>query len=114
MPEEVESIRQARGFQTQGQLAAKFGVSEGTISDIWHGRTHAGESKIPHWKLEEVDLLRKSAAAGMNFTQIGKLIGRPPHAVQSKAYRMRIFSGQPVRKIYDPSRGPEPSNGERA
>jgi hypothetical protein len=117
MPEEVESIRRARGFQTQGQLAAKFGVSEGTISDIWHGRTHAGESKIPHWKPEEVDLLRKSAAVGMNFTQIGKLLGKPPHSVQSKAYRLRIPSGQPVRKIYDPPRsggpGSEQTNGER-
>jgi hypothetical protein len=117
VPEQVKAIREARGFQTQCQLATKFGVSEGTISDIWHDRTHVGESKVPYWGPDEVELLRRSVTEGMNFSQIAKLIGRPAHSVSSKAYRMGIASGQPVRKIYDPPKSAEPgsqqTNGER-
>jgi hypothetical protein len=100
LPEEVEAIRGARGFQTQAQLAAKYGVSEGTISDIWHGRSHVGESKVPHWKPEEIEKLRAGIASGLNFTAIAKEIGRPTHAVSSKAYRMGLKSGQPATRVY--------------
>jgi DNA-binding transcriptional regulator YiaG len=108
VPEQVKAIREARGFQTQCQLAAKFGVSEGTISDIWHGRSHVGQSKVPHWTPEEVQTLRDGIAAGKNFTQIARAIGKKPHTVSSKAYRLGLRSGVPP----IPKGGLLPSNGK--
>jgi hypothetical protein len=102
MPEEVEAIRGARGFQTQAQLAAKYGVSEGTISDIWHGRSHAGESKIPHWKPEEIAKLREALGRGMSLPEAADYIGtKSLGSVTSKTYRLGLKSGrQPTRTDY--------------
>jgi hypothetical protein len=114
LPEQVEAIRGARGFQTQGQLAAKFGVSEGTISDIWHGRSHIGESKIPHWKPDEEDRLREAIARGLNFTQATEHVGTKSHSsVMTKTYRLGLKSGQPPNGKKSAGPSPDYSNGER-
>jgi DNA-binding XRE family transcriptional regulator len=101
LPEQIKAIRGARGYQTQGQLAAKFGVSEGTISDIWHGRTYNDESKIPHWKPDEDAKLRALCQAGKSFPEIAKEIGKKTSAVASYAARMGIKSGRQTVKITD-------------
>lgn len=115
-PDQATAIRSAKGTRTQVELAAEYGVSENLIQNIWSGRTYARPSKVPYWKTEEIEALRSAIGAGMNFTQIAKVIGRPLLAVSSKAYRMGLSSGQPVRKIYDPPKTEEPgvssSNGE--
>jgi transcriptional regulator with XRE-family HTH domain len=117
LPEEVRAIRGARGFQTQAQLAAKFGVSEGTISDIWHGRSHNDNSKIHHWTPEEDAALADAYARGLNIPEAAKVVGRTLKATMTHTYRIGLKSGQPVRKIYDPPRSDEPgvssSNGDR-
>ena len=96
MPEESAAIKGARGFQTQGQLAAKYGVSEGTISDIWHGRTHTRESKIPHWKPEEVQKLREALAQGMSLPEATGHVGtKSLGSVTAKTYRLGLKSGRP-------------------
>lgn len=114
LPEEIEAIKGAQGFQTQGQLAAKFGVSEGTISDIWHGRSHTGQSKINHWKPEEDERLKQAIARGYNFRKAAEYVGRPEKAVAARAYRIGLKSGQPPipKKTTDTRSGY--SNGERA
>jgi hypothetical protein len=96
MPEEIAAIKGARGFQTQGQLAAKYGVSEGTISDIWHGRTHTRESKIPHWKPEEVEKLREALSLGMSLPDATAYIEtKSLSSVTAKTYRLGLKSGRP-------------------
>jgi hypothetical protein len=112
LPMQVREIRQARGFQTQGQLAARFGVSEGTISDIWHSRSHKDGSKINHWNLEEIAKLRDGISRGLNFPQVAVLVGRPVCSVSTKAYRLGLKSGQPPIPKKNASAGPEYSNGE--
>jgi transcriptional regulator with XRE-family HTH domain len=112
LPEEVRAIREARGFQTQGQLAAKFGVSEGTISDIWHGRSHNDNSKINHWKPAELEKLKDGIARGLNFTQLAAIIGRPTHSVSTKAYRIGLKSGQPPNPKKSATPGLFVTNGE--
>lgn len=109
MPEQIRAIREARGFQTQCQLAAKFGVSEGTISDIWHSRSHRDGSKINHWSLEDIAKLRDGISNGMNFDQLAALIGRAPNAVSTKAYRIGLSLGR--KKSAEVAS--EHSNGER-
>lgn len=95
MPEEIEAIRGARGFQTQAQLAAKFGVSEGTISDIWHGRSHNGESKIKHWTPEDDAKLKEAIDLGYSFPQAAEHVGRPVGGTMGRAYRLGLKSGRP-------------------
>lgn len=95
LPEQIQAIRGARGFQTQGQLAAKFGVSEGTVSDIWHGRSHRDGSKVNHWTTDDIIKLRDGISRGLNFTQLATIVGRPSLAVSAKAYRLGLKSGQP-------------------
>jgi hypothetical protein len=92
MPEEIEAIKAARGFQTQGHLAAKYGVSEGTISDIWHGRSHTRQSKVPHYTPEDDAKIREAIEAGQSYREIGALIGRAPHAVSGRVYRLGLRS----------------------
>jgi len=102
MPEEVEAIRGARGFQTQGQLAAKYGVSEGTISDIWHGRSHVGQSMVNHWSTEEDGRLRLALANGSSYKEAADLVGRSWKATEGRAKRLKLKSGRlPTRKSYE-------------
>jgi len=46
-PEEIEFIRAARGRLSTYELAACYGVSPQTISNIWAGRCSAGLSPRP-------------------------------------------------------------------
>lgn len=95
MGEEIKAIKLARGFQTQCQLAAKFGISEGTVSDIWHGRTHTDNPKIQHWTPEDDAKLMDAIKRKLNFRQAAELIGRPYSATTARAYRLGLKSGQP-------------------
>jgi transcriptional regulator with XRE-family HTH domain len=96
LPEQIKAIKDARGFQTQGQLAAKFGISEGTVSDIWHGRSQIGVSKVKHCTSEEDEKIREAVRLGYNFTQMAEFVGRPAHAVMGRTYRLGLKSGQPA------------------
>lgn len=100
LPEEIKAILGARGFKTQAQLAARYGVSEGTISDIWHGRSHTGQSKINHWTPEEDARLKGAIERGLNFTQAAVTVGRPVGATSARAYRLGLKSGQPPTRSY--------------
>lgn len=95
VPSQAKAIASAKGFRTQAELAAQFGVSENVITNIWSGRTYRDNCKVPYWKPEEVEVLRDAISRGMNFTQIAALIGRPAHSVSTKAYRIGLRSGQP-------------------
>jgi DNA-binding XRE family transcriptional regulator len=112
MPEEIRAIREARGFQTQGQLAAKFGVSEGTISDIWHGRSHNDNSKINHWTSEDDAKLVDAISRGCSFPQIAEFVGRSLGATTGRAYRIGLKSGRPPTKK-SATLGSETTNGDR-
>lgn len=96
LPEQITAIKDARGFQTQCQLAAKFGISEGTVSDIWHGRTHTGQSKINHWTPEEDAKLKEAIAMGYSFPKAAKYVGRPAAGTMGRAYRLGLTSGVPA------------------
>lgn len=95
----VEEIRSSRGVRTMRELAAVFDVSEGTINDIWRGRTHARPSKIDHWEPEEDAKLKEAIALGYNIRQIAEFVGRSHGATMGRVYRAGLKSGQPVRKI---------------
>lgn len=101
-PEEVQKIRDLEATHTQGQLAEMFGVAEGTVNDIWRGRTHAKPSKINHWEPEEDERLKEAIARGYNFRKAAEFIGRPHGSVLGRAYRLGLKSGQPpTRSNYD-------------
>lgn len=93
MPEEIAAIRGARGFQTQGQLAARYGISEGTVSDIWHGRSHNDNPKINHWKPEDDAKLIEAIGLKLSFREAAEFVGRPQRAVMSRTYRLGLKSG---------------------
>lgn len=114
LPEEIRAIRDARGFQTQAQLAAKFGVSEGTISDIWHGRSHNDNSKINHWTPEEDGKLKDAYDRGYSIRQAAEFVGRTLKATTAHTYRIGLKSGVPPTRKKSAEPGPEFSNGERA
>lgn len=93
LPEQAKAIRDARGFQTQGQLAVKFGVSEGTISDIWHGRIYRDGSKINHWSPEEDARLRRLIGIErMTQQQAANELGRPLLGVGRRARLLGLQS----------------------
>jgi hypothetical protein len=101
-PDQAEEIRNSRGVRTMRELAVAFDVAEGTINDIWRGRTHARPSKIKHWKPEEDAKLKAAIQAGYNFTKAARHVGRPVGAVMGRAYRIGLKSGQPpTRSNYD-------------
>lgn len=98
-PEQAHQIRMMKGVKLQREIAEEFNISESTVSDIWLGRTHARPPKIKPYTPEEDAQIREAIARGCNFTEIGKLVGRPTLAVTNRAYRLGLKSGQPVRKI---------------
>lgn len=95
-PDQVQEIKAARGVQTQLQLATAYGVSEGTISDIWHGRSHTRPSKIPHWSPEDDEKLKEAVSLGYTFAKMAKHIGRSVSAVTGRTYRLGLTSGRPA------------------
>jgi transcriptional regulator with XRE-family HTH domain len=102
LPEQIKAIREARGFQTQGQLAAKFGVSEGTISDIWHGRIYKGLSKINHFRPDEDEKLREMLGRGCTYSDVGRVLDRTVTSVGRRAKALGLKTN------FDPhaARGP--------
>ncbi len=59
---------------------------------------YAGVTRIKHFTPEEDVTIKDAIDRGLNFTQIGKLIGRSATAASARAYRLGWKSGQPVRK----------------
>lgn len=84
---EVEEIRSLRDTMTQGALAARYGVSEGTINDIWRGRTWVKKSKVEAWTEEQVRRLREGHGK-MTGKELAAYIGKPYNAVFSKLCRL--------------------------
>jgi hypothetical protein len=93
--DQVEGIRALKGRKPQAEIASIFGVSEPTVRDIFLGRTHARPSKINHYTPEDDAKIREAVAAGLNFTQMSKRLGRSVSAVMGRTYRLGLRSGQP-------------------
>lgn len=96
--DQIAHIRSLKGQKTHVEIGAMFGVSAPTVRAIFTGKMYAGVTRIKHYTPEDDAMIRDAIGRGFNFTQIGKLIGRPAHAVSSRAYRLGLRSGQPVRK----------------
>lgn len=96
--EQIMQIKDLKGKMTHVEIGAKFGISAPSVRAIFTGKMYAGESKIKHYTPEEDAKLRDAISRGFNFTQIGKLLGRPAVAVSGRAYRLGLKSGQPVQK----------------
>lgn len=96
---QAAAILESRGTKTMRELAAEFRVSEGTINDIWRGRTHARAPKIDFWSSDETAKLKEALISGCNFRQAAAVVGRPHKATMHYAYRIGLKSGQPVQKI---------------
>jgi hypothetical protein len=92
---QAQQIRNSKGIKTMFELAGEFDVSEGTINDIWRGRTHARPSKIPYWTAEEDALLADAIRHGLNFNEAADVVGRPVKATTGRAYRLGLRSGKP-------------------
>lgn len=108
-PEQIAKMRSQYGEFTQTKLAEMYGCSLGTIQyylKYREERGHAG-GKVIHWTPIEEETLRAGVAAGLNFNQIAKQIGKKHHTVSSKAYRLGLKSGTPP----IPSRSLSASNG---
>lgn len=97
---QAEEIRSSRGIRTMRELAAIFGVSQGTINDIWRGRTHARPSKINHWAPEEDTKLREAIELGYNLPKIAAFVGRSLGATMGRVYRLGLKSGRPPTRTY--------------
>lgn len=96
-PQQIEKMRSQYGEFTQTKLAEMYGCSLGTIQyylKYREERGHAG-GKVVHWTPIELEILYDGVANGMNFNQIAKKLGKEHGAVSSKAYRLRLKSGQP-------------------
>jgi hypothetical protein len=94
--EQAGVIRGLKGVKTLRELADEYGVSESAISNVWVGKTHYRPSKMVYWSPTQEQQLRDGIAAGMNFTQIAKILGKNSHTVSSKAYRLGLKSGASV------------------
>lgn len=115
LPEQVKAIRDARGFQTQGQLAAKFGVSEGAISDIWHNRIYNGDSKVNYFTPEEDAKLRELMGRGCTYMEAGRILGRSGGSVRRRAHMLGLKTSYDPHALRGPmKRRPEYPNGERS
>jgi len=101
--DQVQKIRDLESTHTQGQLATMFNVAEGTVNDIWRGRTWARPHKIKGWSKDEDLSMKRAAADGRSFPEIAKIVGRSVGAVTSRAYRFGIKSGRPATRTYTPS-----------
>lgn len=100
-PEQIKAIRSQYGEFTQQKLAEMYGVSIPTIQyylKYREARGHAG-GKIKHWTPAEEEQLRDAVAAGLNFNQIAKLLGKSHSAVSMYAYRLGLASGQPMSRF---------------
>lgn len=91
-PAAVAEIMALKGTMRQIDIAARYNVSWQTISGIYCGRHHTGNSKITHWEPEENEKLRDALQNGMTFTQAAALIGKKKSAVVSHAYRLGLSS----------------------
>jgi hypothetical protein len=97
---QAEEILNARGTKTMRELAASFDVSEGTVNDIWRGRTHARPRKLNFWTPEEDAKLKEAINRGYNLRQAAEFVGRPHKATMTRTYRIGLKSGAPPTRSY--------------
>lgn len=94
-PEDVAYLRALKGKKTHDELARIFGISRRNVGAILDGRSWGPEWKMTFYTPEEEATIRDGIKRGLNFSEIGKLVGRKAHAVSSWAYRNGLKSGQP-------------------
>jgi len=97
-PEDVLYIRSQAGQKTQAELARAFGVSRRNIGAILDGRSWGPTWKVPFYTPEDEAKIREGIERGLNFSQIGNLVGRSPAAVSGWAYRNGLRSGMPCER----------------
>jgi hypothetical protein len=61
----------------------------------WATRAEQNKNKRNIVSLDDQQKIRDCLAQGMNFRQVGEIIGRTASSVAMKAYRMGLKSGQP-------------------
>jgi hypothetical protein len=111
---QADQIRGFRSIKTQGELAAMFEVSEGTINDIWRGRTHAKPSKINHYSAEDDAKIRQAVEFGMSYRDMAEFVGRPQSGLFGRARRLGLKSKWSRSASADPANIDSAySNGER-
>jgi hypothetical protein len=91
--EQAAEIRALKGVKKLDEIAAEYGVSYSTVSNIWVGRTHSPNRKGPPvWSKEEDAELVDLNDRGHNHKEIAGVIGRPYRAVTMRAHRLGIKS----------------------
>lgn len=103
--DQVQKIRELEPTHTMGQMAAMFNVAEGTINDIWRGRTWVRPHKVIGWSSKDDLEMKRAAAEGKSFPEIAKVLGKTTGAVVGRAYRIGLKSGRPPApgRIYERS-----------
>lgn len=89
-PDEVQAIRDLEATHTQEQLATMFNVAEGTINDIWRGRTWNRPHKIKCWSGDEDAKLRAAVEAGNSLPKVSEIVGRPYGAIVGRMQRLGL------------------------
>lgn len=110
---QAREIFAAKGLRTQGELAAQYGISESSVSNIWCGRTYKLVCKVPYWTPEQDQQLRDGIKQKLNFTQIAALIGRPKASIWQRAYRLGLKSGYQRTKLKPIAPALAPANYDR-
>lgn len=65
----------------------------------WATQSEQNRNKSDVYTAEEDAIIRDAAERGLNFTQMTELLERSKSSISMRAYRLRVPSGQPVRKI---------------
>lgn len=65
----------------------------------WATQAEQNKNKSDVYTPEEDDKIRELAAHGLNFTQMAAILDRTKGSISTRAYRLGVPSGQPVRKI---------------
>lgn len=91
--EQVAEIRELKGKMLQREIAEKYKISEPRIRAIFANKIYRLDRKLKYWTEEEDQKIRDGVAAGLNFGQINKLLGRE---VRGRAKRIGLKTN------YDP------------
>lgn len=63
----------------------------------WATRLEQSRNRDFAYSAEQDQIIRDGVGRGLNFAQIAPLLGKKPHAVASRAYRIGLKSGQPMK-----------------
>jgi hypothetical protein len=64
----------------------------------WATKLEQARNKSNTYTNAQDQVIRDGIGRGMNFAQIAPLLGKKPHAVASRAYRIGLKSGQPMQQ----------------